>query len=614
LFMGILISCQTIGKSYSSRPLFRGITFGIEEGERLGLIGPNGAGKSTLMKVIAGMVEPDEGSVVRRKKLRVAYVDQKPDLPSDDTIYNVIANAAVRDGTFQDYEIGAHIDGVFNALAFPDREALVSTLSGGWKKRLAIGCAVVKQPELLLMDEPTNHLDLEGILWLEKFLKSAKFAYVVVSHDRVFLEAVTNRIVELNPTYPQGFLSVQGNYSVFLLNREQALNAQAHLQQTLASKVRREVAWLQRGARARQTKARGRIQDAEKLIDQLAEVKARNAMTNSIEIGFDASGRKTKELVVLKGVKKSLGGRKLIDNVSATLSSGIRLGLVGKNGSGKTTLLKMIVGTLAADDGTVKRAQDLQIVWFDQNREQLDTSKSLKDCLCPHGDSVIYRGCSLHVMTWAKRFLFRADQLNMPISYLSGGEQARILIANLMLKSADILILDEPTNDLDIPSLEVLEDSLLDFPGAVILVTHDRMMLHSVANSILAIDGNGGWETFADYEQCEEKLDRFVPLMHSSTKSEAPAAAKEKKPRDRSASGLMSTAEKRELAGLPEKIEHVENELKKLQKEMESPIVAANYTRLQELDEKQRSKHEELEGLFARWELLEAKAASMGNV
>lgn len=611
--MGILISCQTIGKSYSSRPLFRGITFGIEEGERLGLIGPNGAGKSTLMRVIAGLIEPDEGSVVRRKKLRVAYVEQKPDLPDDDTIFDVISNSAVRDGTFQDYEIGAHIDGVLTVLAFPDREAKVSSLSGGWRKRLAIGCALVKQPELLLMDEPTNHLDLEGILWLEKFLKSARFAYAVVSHDRVFLEAVSDRIVELNPTYPQGFLSVQGNYSEFLINREQALSAQANLQQALASQVRREVAWLQRGAKARQTKARGRIQEAEKLIDQLAEVKARNAMTNSIEIGFDASGRKTKELVVLKGVKKSLGGRKLIDSVSLTLTSGIRLGLVGKNGSGKTTLLKMIVGTLKEDDGSLKRAQDLKIVWFDQNREQLDNTKSLKESLCPSGDSVVYRGSSIHVMTWAKKFLFRSDQLNMPISYLSGGEQARILIANLMLKSADILILDEPTNDLDIPSLEVLEDSLLDFPGAVILVTHDRMMLHSVANTILALDGSGGWETFADYEQCEEKLERFVPLTQSSVRSEVAVPQKEKKARERNASGVLSTAEKRELAALPEKIELVENELQKLQKEMESPSVAANYTRLQELDEKQKSKNQELETLFARWELLEAKSAAVGN-
>ena len=619
--MGILVSCQSIGKSYSSRPLFRGITFGIEDGERLGLIGPNGAGKSTLLKILNGTIQPDEGNIVKKKALRVAYVEQKPFLPLDQTIFDIISEAASHDGTFQDYEIAAHIDSTISTLGFPDKETLASSLSGGWRKRLAIACALVKQPELLFMDEPTNHLDLEGILWLEKFLKNSRFAYVVVSHDRVFLEAVANKVMELNPTYAQGFLSVEGNYSEFLTYRDQAISAQAHLEQSLASKVRREIAWLQRGARARQTKARGRIQEAGKLIDQLAEVKTRNSMTGSIEIGFDASGRKTKELIVGKDVKKSLGGRNLISKLDFILTSGIRMGLVGKNGTGKTTLLRMIVGELAPDAGTLKLANDLQIVWFDQNREQLDETKSLKESLCPSGDSVVYRGRSMHVMSWAKKFLFRPDQLNMPISYLSGGEQARILIANLMIKSADVLILDEPTNDLDIPSLEVLEDSLLDFPGAVILVTHDRMMLHSVANHILALDGNGGAETFSDYEQCEEMLDRFLsPKQGSkggqgnkdkSNQSEKDKGSKEKKEQGRSDGTQLTQPEKRELAALPERIDKLETELKEIQKEMSKTSVSANYTKLQDLDKQQTFKQNELDAMFKRWEELDAKAAAL---
>jgi ATP-binding cassette subfamily F protein uup len=662
--MGILVSCQSIGKSYSSRPLFREITFGIEDGERLGLIGPNGAGKSTLLKILSGSIEPDVGQVVRRKRLRVAHVEQQSELPLDATVFDIISRAALTDDSFEPYEIDAHIDTTLSTLGFSDREATVGSLSGGWRKRLAIGCALVKQPELLFMDEPTNHLDLEGILWLEKFLKNARFSYVVISHDRVFLEAVSNRIVELNPTYPLGFLSVQGNYSEFLISQEQALSAQAHLQQALASKVRREVAWLQRGARARQTKARGRIQDAGKLIEQLAEVKTRNSMTASIEIGFDASGRKTKELIVGKQIQKSLGGKMLLKDLSFILTSGIRMGLVGKNGSGKTTLLRMIVGELTPDSGSLKRANDLRIVWFDQNRQQLDITKSLKESLCPSGDSVFYRGRSMHIASWAKKFLFRPDQLNMPISYLSGGEQARILIANLMLKSADVLILDEPTNDLDIASLEVLEESLLDFPGAIILVTHDRMMLHSVANTILALDGNGHSETFADYEQCEEMLDRFMSINKGKSKQSASekldnsaekysrkngsksatshgdssSTADSKtivthtsdlisgsyaginagtsssntnglKPKEsRKAKATLSQSEKRELAELPKRIEKVEGQLVTIGAEMSAPSVAANYLRLQELEREHNFLEKELAALYKRWEELESRA------
>lgn len=603
--LGILVSCQAISKSYSSRPLFHEISFGIEEREQIGLIGPNGSGKSTLLKIIEGTVDPDQGSIVYRKQLRTAIVPQEENFPADDTIVDLITRSAM-DASFAEHERSASIDSTITSMAFPDRNAKAGSLSGGWRKRLSLACALVKAPELLLLDEPTNHLDLEGVLWLEELLKSAKFSFVLISHDRAFLEGVSNRIVELNPTYPQGYISVKGNYSQFLEAKDMQLTAQESQQQALASKVRREIAWLQRGARARQTKAKGRIQDAEKLIDQLADVKQRNALSAPIEIGFDSSGRKTKELLSAKAISKSMGDRLLISDLSFVIAPGTKLGILGRNGSGKTTLLKMIAGQLQPDSGIFKRADGLKVVWFDQNREQLDQSKTLWESLSPSSDSVVYRGKSLHVSTWAKKFLFKSEQLNMQINYLSGGEQARILIANLMLKSADILILDEPTNDLDIPSLEVLEESLADFPGAVILVTHDRMMLDTVSKKFLVLSGSGESEFLANYQQCEAAIASFTTSQDKPQKQEKPQNKSDKQ-KSKNTSSNLSNVEARELVALPGRIERAEEVVQALQSDMEKPEIAADYARLQELMKQQQKAQKELDDMFARWEELESR-------
>jgi len=584
--------------------LFRDISLGIEEGQRIGFIGPNGSGKSTLLKILADLTQPDDGNVVARRKLRVAYVPQEESFPDDESIEQLLHDSCASLG-FEAHEQAASIDSTITKIGFPDRLAKAGTLSGGWRKRLALTCALVQKPELLLLDEPTNHLDLDGVLWLENLLKNTDTTFVLVSHDRAFLQAIVNRVIELNPTYESGYLSCNGSYADFLESREQQLSAQAHLQKSLASKVRREIAWLQRGARARQTKAQGRIEDANKLIEDLAEVKRRNAMNTSVEIGFDASGRRTKELFCSKKIAKSFGGRKLFGELDLILTPGYKLGLVGSNGSGKTTLLKIIVGEMAPDAGTIKRADQLKVVWFDQNRAQLDKGKTLKESLCPTSDSVVYRGRSLHITTWAKKFLFRPDQLNMPISYLSGGEQARILIANLMLQPADILILDEPTNDLDIPSLEVLEESLEDFPGAVVLVSHDRMMLDTVSTQTLALNGKGATKLCADYEQAE----RWLKSEIAKSEKVGEVARKQTGKSEKTKTGL-STAEKRELSAMPETIEQAESKLSNLQMEMSKPHVATNYSKLQQLMREQEEAQKSLEDLFKRWEELESKAAA----
>jgi ATP-binding cassette subfamily F protein uup len=605
--MAQIVSCQSVSKSYSSRPLFRNINLSLDDGERIGLIGPNGAGKSTLLKIIAGMVEPDDGTVVTRKGLQVAYVPQDEQFPAERSILEVLLSALPAE--VEEHEAQTRANIMAARCGFTDIEAGCKTLSGGWRKRLSLAAQLIKEPDLLLLDEPTNHLDLDGVLWLEKLLLAATIPVVVVTHDRTFLENIANRIVELNQTYAEGHLSVAGHYSDFLLAREQYLTAQANLEQAIASKVRREIAWLQRGARARQTKAQARIDEAGRLIDELAEVKFRNAQNASVEIEFNASGRKTKELLVAKHLAKRIGGKQLFTDVSLVLAPGTRLGLLGTNGSGKTTLLKVLCGELKPDNGTIKRADRLKIVVFDQNREQLDQSKTLKEALCPTGDSVIYQGRSLHVATWARKFLFRSDQLAMPLSYLSGGEQARILIANLMLQPADVLVLDEPTNDLDIPSLEVLEESLQEFAGAIVLVTHDRFMLDTISNVILALDGRGGSGFFADYEQWQMHEQR------AQTSTSAGADKREKPPAQpggKAAGGArkrgLSTNEKRELETIDAKIEAAEKHVNALEASLLNPQIASNHVKLQELMGEIATAKAQVQALYERWEDLEKRS------
>jgi ABC transport system ATP-binding/permease protein len=591
--MSPLLTCQQVSKSYRARPLFQNLTIAVEEREKLGIIGPNGSGKSTLLKIMSGIVEPDQGSVVLKKGLRVCYLAQT-DVFEGETVEAVLQHA-IKPLGLDEHERDARVQIMMTTTNFAEPQQLVSSLSGGWRKRLSIASQLILEPDLLLLDEPTNHLDLEGVLWIESMLKSANFSFVVITHDRSFLENVTTRMVELNPCYAEGYLSVPGKYTDFLTARQEYLIAQNNLEQAMASKVRREIAWLQQGAQARETKAKGRIKDAAKLMDSFAEVKQRNAQNKSIDIDFNASGRKTKELLVGKELSKAFSERKLFSDLDLTLAPKVRIGLLGANGSGKTTLLRIIAGELQPDHGSIKRADQLKVVWFDQNREQLDQETSLWKALCPIGDSVFYRDRSIHVSTWAKRFLFSTDQLNLPISYLSGGEQARILIANLMLQPADILILDEPTNDLDIPSLEVLEESLTDFPGAIILVTHDRFMLNAVSNIVLALDGRGKAEYFADYAQWEDNYEE--PVKAANRKAPKVAAARERR-------GL-STAEKRELSGMETKIEAAEKEVLSLKRKMEDPHISSNHVQLQEILKQVDEAQKKVDKLYERWHDLE---------
>jgi len=604
--MALLLSCQSIGKSFGAKPLFENISLGISEGDSVGLVGPNGAGKSTLLKILAGLTDADEGVVAPRKLLRLSYVPQLWEGPGAATIQQAIDSAPVP----------AHLDSaariartheIFGRAGFTDRGAPISSLSGGWTKRLAIALELLKDPELLILDEPTNHLDLEGILWLEKLLMPAPFASLIVSHDRYFLENVTSRMMEINRAYPDGLFSVNGNYSEFLVKKDEFLHAQAKHQESLEILVKREIEWLRRGAKARTSKSKARIDLAGRLIEELSDVSARS-VKRSAQIDFSSTDRKTKRLIEAGRVGKTLGGRELFRDLSFVLAPGTRLGLLGPNGSGKSTLLKIITGELGPDAGELKRADLVKIVYFDQHREQLNPSVPLRKALAPDGDSVIYRDRSIHVAAWAARFLFRSEQLEVAVGRLSGGEQARVAIANLMLQAADVLLLDEPTNDLDIPTLEVLEDTLLEFPGALVLVSHDRYLLDRVSTQILGLDGSGGSALYADCEQWEQDLARQKKTATKATRpDEGTRAATES--RTIAVVRKLSYQENREWERIEGLILEAEGKLRAAQEELQNPEGAAERARMEARYQAMLAAQAEVDRLYARWAELEAKLA-----
>src|SRR5437016_5968267 len=496
-----IISAQGLSKRYGLTPLFQNISFTVWEGDRIGLIGPNGSGKSTLLEMLIGRVKPDSGDVAVRKGTRLSTVAQISQFAPGVTIRSAIETALER-AAVPEAERASRFAETLGRAGFTDLDAHAATLSGGWRKRLAIAEALVQAPDILLLDEPTNHLDLAGIQWLESVLRNAAFACVVVSHDRYFLENVANEMVELNRAYEDGALRVKGNYSAFLEAEELYLHAQKKRQESLENRVHTELEWLRRGPKARATKAKARIDKANEMIAELAEMNARTSIA-SAEIDFSATNRKTKQLITLDGVSYGIGSRTLFKDIRFTVTSGMRVGLVGPNGSGKTTLLRLLHGDIRPGTGKICRAEGLRVVYFDQNRE-LDPDITLRRALAPNSDAVIYQERVIHVAAWAERFLFSAENLNQRVGRLSGGERARVLIAQLMLQPADVLLLDQPTNDLDIPTLEILEDSLLEFSGALVLVTHDRFLLDRVSTVVFGLDGLGGAERFADYAQWEE--------------------------------------------------------------------------------------------------------------
>ena len=608
--MSVLISCHELSKTYLDIPLFEGVTLNINSGDRIGIIGANGSGKTTLLKILAGFVLPDKGERMASKGIRFSYIPQDSDFDLELTVEQVVLSAvkaAAQDSMESDLDQQVRTSTAMSKLGFDNPDIKVNDLSGGWKKRLALACALVADPEVLLLDEPTNHLDIKGILWLENFLASSRFAYVAVSHDRAFLQRVANRIMELDPRYPGGLLKVEGDYSTFLEKREALLVARTQEQESLSNKVRNEIAWLRAGVKARSTKAKARIDEAHRLIKELDSMK-KLGVTGRTGIDFSATGRKTKRLLAATSISKSMGGQKLFDDFNLLLRPKMHLGLVGGNGSGKTTLLRILAGELKSDEGKIVEAENLRVVYFDQQREDLDPNMTLRRSLAEKGDTVIYRDRPVHVGGWAARFRFKPEQLDMPVGGMSGGERAKILIARLMLQPADVLLLDEPTNDLDIPTLEVLQESLLDFPGALVMVTHDRYMLDRISNIMLGLDGRGKAEFFADFSQWE------IALSENKEKKIQKKQVDSVNNKLKSVKTRLSYLEQREYDGMEAIVEKAESEVEMAKEAMEDPSVASNADKLQECFKALNKAQDKLDEIYTRWYELESKIEELkGN-
>ena len=612
--MATLLNGQGLTKSFGAAALFREIGFQVDEGDRIGLIGPNGSGKSTLLGVLAGEIDPDEGEVARRRLTKLSYVAQVSEFPAGVTARDVVQRALKAAGVHESEWEGRTAETLGRA-GFEDFDTEARTYSGGWKKRLSIAQALATAPDVLLLDEPTNHLDLAGIEWLEELLATAPFACVVVSHDRYFLENVATEIVELNKQYPEGLLRVHGNYSEFLEKKEEFLESQAKRQESLENRVKREMEWLRRGPKARTTKSKARIGSANELIGELKEMKGR-AQVSSAGIDFSATERQTKRLVELKDVQYSIGERTLLNGLTFNITAGMRVGLVGPNGSGKTTLLRLLLGKTEPNAGEIKLANMLRIVYFDQTRV-LNEKVTLRRALAPESDSVIYQDRVIHVASWASRFLFTGEQLNQPVERLSGGERARVLIANLMLQPADLLLLDEPTNDLDIPTLEILEESLLEYAGALVLVTHDRYMLDRISNVVLGLDGMGHAERFADYSQWDQwQAQQKQALAKGGTSARAGAAGQPANAEQDAASNVgkkkLSYMDARDYATIESRIAAGEELLSEKKALLELHEVVTDSKRLQTTLAEVETAQNAVDALYARWAELEAKQYEIG--
>lgn len=591
--MAILIGAQNLSKTYGPRPLFQNLSFSVADGDRIGLIGPNGAGKSTLLRMLAGQVTPDSGTLSLRKGLRVGFLEQVPRFNHHSTVEQSVMEGA---SDAHDGDVIAQAQELIAKLELADyTDRPIEELSGGWKKRVALARELLRQPDVLLLDEPTNHLDVESILWLEGFLARAPFATVTITHDRVFLQKVSNRIIELNRRFPDGLFSVRGNYLTFLEAKEALLTAQASTELKLRNTLRRETEWLRRGAKARTTKQEARIQRAHDLAALTDEVSERNASANA-QFEFVDLGRSPQKLVEAKKIRKSYGDRTVIPDFSYLVTPKTRLGLLGPNGCGKSTLLRLLLKKEEGDTGSVFHSDSLRISYFEQNRDALDPDLSVLRTVCPKGDFVQFGGKPIHVRSYLDRFLFSGPQADMPVGRLSGGEQSRILLALLMLQEANLLVLDEPTNDLDMTTLDLLQDVLDEFNGAVILVSHDRYFLDQVTTEIIGFGRN----TRGDPELVKfSGVDQWQTWHDQNTGPKAkpaPAKAASEKPAAKKKLGFKN---QRELDGMEAAIETAEARLAALTRESEE--VASNATKLLAVTEEMSAIEKEIERLYARW-------------
>jgi ABC transport system ATP-binding/permease protein len=593
-----------LSKSFGARPLFSNLTFAIEEGDRIGLIGPNGAGKSTLLRILSSQAEPSDGELSFQQGLKVGFVEQVPRFSAGATVLSTVLEGFAHPDDWESQGAAREFISRVGLSEFPE-ETSVEILSGGWKKRLALARELAKKPDLLLLDEPTNHMDVEGIAWLETLLSRAPFAVVVITHDRLFLQRVSNRIIELDPRHAGGLLVVQGDYVKYLGVREQVILAQETREIVLKNTLRRETEWLRQGARARSTKQQARIKKAYELQRDVEELGIRN-QTRIARIDFVSAERNPKKLVEAKRLSKAYGSAVVFSDLDLILGPGARVGILGRNGAGKTTLIRTLLGEEPPTSGHVFRSNQLKVAYFDQTREALNPELTLCQTLCSKGDRVEYNGQIVHIRSYLDRFLFPASQMETKVGCLSGGEQSRLLIARLMLNPANLLVLDEPTNDLDIATLNVLEQCLQEFAGAVLLVTHDRYFLDQVTTQLLAfpplaseerkltlLSDFGQWEAWMS-DQAE--LGRPMKAFETTREVSAPL----QKPK-------LTFGEKIELEGMEEAISESEELLRRLAQESSLPENVSNPMALSDLSTRMAEAQIQIDRLYDRWADLEKK-------
>jgi ATP-binding cassette subfamily F protein uup len=610
--MAILLNAYGIKKAFGARPLFENLSFSIESGDKIGLIGPNGAGKSTLLKILAGKQQVDEGKLTFARALKVGFLEQTPQFEPDATIFSALmqkANPHLEEweSHMKAYELIAKFE--FEEQAHVTGDALVASLSGGWKKRVALAAELMQDPDLLLLDEPTNHLDVESILWLENLIEQASCAVLTITHDRLFLQRIAQRILELDRRNVDGILNVQGDYLAYLEVKEHLIHTAEQREVVLKNTLRRETEWLRQGAKARTTKQQARIDRAGALKEEVQGLQDRNQVKKA-QLQFHTSQNSPKKLIEAKNVAKEYEkGVPLFVNLNAIVVPGTRIGLLGPNGAGKSTLIRVLLGEEQPSSGSVFRAQGLSVAYFEQNRDALDPRLTVSQTLCPSGDFVSYKGNMMHIRSYLDKFLFTQGQMDMQVGKLSGGEQSRILLAKLMLHDVNLLVLDEPTNDLDFATLNVLEDCLVQFPGAVLFVSHDRYFVAQVATQILAINGKDSPFkqvcAFANLEQWEiwhtqQKKDDLLTLKKNAKQNakeakNQPAAQKEKK----------SSKNQFELQQLETNIQKAETQITQLKSELCKPAIAGDYKESARIASELDVLVGQVDGWMARWAELE---------
>ncbi len=595
-----LLSLRDVRFSFGGDPLLDGIDLEVDTGERIGLLGRNGAGKSTLMKIMAGEIEPDEGVIKPANGVRIARLVQEVPDGTEETVAEIIAGGA-SDSDLEDWQIQQAVEVVLSRMKL-DGDAQFATLSSGMKRRTLLARSLVLEPDILLLDEPTNHLDIESIAWLEGFLKAYNGTLVFVTHDRVFLQSLATRIIEVDRAR---LFDWSCDYNTFLQRKQQALDAEEKQNAAFDRKLAEEEVWIRKGIKARRTRNEGRVRALEKM---RAERHQRRTQLGNVRMQVGEAERSGRLVIETKGLTFAYGEGEptIVDDLSTLITRGDKIGIIGPNGTGKTTLLKLLLGDLPPTSGTVRHGTKLEVIYFDQLREQIDEEQTVAENVGEGQDTLVINGKSKHIIGYLQDFLFTPERARRPARFLSGGERNRLLLARLFKRPSNVMVLDEPTNDLDTETLELLEELVAQYPGTLLLVSHDRAFLNNVVTSTLAFEGggsvkeyDGGYDDFVRQRSEDQEKESEVVAQKQAAKPQASTSR---------TSAKLSFKEQKELAAIPAKVDVLEKEQAEIHTAMadqgffkqDGTAIADATARLQELDS-------QLATLFARWEDLEAR-------